>query len=146
MGRLCVAPGAPHGADALRVAWGAVAALVDAAGVRLLFGCASFPGTDPEPHRAAFAHLARHHAAPAAWAPGRRARETVDLAGPVPDRVAALRAMPPLLRAYLALGGWTGDHAVIDRDLGTLHVLVAVETARVPPRPRPRAAAPRRPS
>lgn len=133
MGRFCVRPAAPYAADALRVAWGALTALVDEAGVGMLFGCSSFPGTDPTPHAAAFAHLAQHHPAPAAWAPGRRAPEVVPLAGPAPEGLAGLRAMPPLLRAYLAMGGWTGDHAVIDRDLGTLHVLTAIEAARVPP-------------
>ena len=41
--------------------------------------------------------------------------------------------MPPLLRTYLAMGGWVGRHAVLDRGLGTIHVLTAVETARIPP-------------
>ena len=40
--------------------------------------------------------------------------------------------MPPLLRSYLALGGWVGDHAVLDRDLGTMHVFTGVEVRRIP--------------
>jgi len=42
-------------------------------------------------------------------------------------------AMPPLLRSYLILGGWVSDHAVIDRDLATLHVFTALEIAAIPP-------------
>jgi phytoene dehydrogenase-like protein len=45
----------------------------------------------------------------------------------------ALRQMPPLLRSYLAMGGWVSDHAVVDRDLGTLHVCTGVEIAAIPP-------------
>jgi len=41
--------------------------------------------------------------------------------------------MPPLLRAYLRMGGWVSDHAVIDRDLGTLHVFTGLEIRAVPP-------------
>jgi hypothetical protein len=37
------------------------------------------------------------------------------------------------LRSYLGLGGWVGDHAVIDRDLDTLHVFTCVEVDRIPP-------------
>ena len=42
-------------------------------------------------------------------------------------------ALPALLRAYLALGGWVSDHAVVDRDLGTCHVFTCVELDRLPP-------------
>jgi putative hemolysin len=49
-----------------------------------------------------------------------------------PDLKAALRAMPPLLRSYLAMGGWVSDHAVVDRDLGTLHVFTGLEVGGVP--------------
>jgi putative hemolysin len=41
--------------------------------------------------------------------------------------------MPPLLRTYLAMGGWVSDHAVVDRDLGTLHVFTGLEIAAIPP-------------
>lgn len=134
LGRVCVRPGAPEAA-ALRAAWGLLARVVDGEGVGLLFGCASFEGADPATHRAALALLGRDHLAPAAWAPGRGAPGTVDLAalGDQPDALAGRRAMPPLLRSYLAMGGWVGPHAVIDRALDTVQVFVAVDTARVPP-------------
>jgi putative hemolysin len=45
---------------------------------------------------------------------------------------AGLRQMPPLLRSYLAMGGWVSDHAVIDRDLGTMHVFTGLEADSVP--------------
>jgi len=38
------------------------------------------------------------------------------------------------LRTYLGMGGWVSDHAVIDRDLGTLHVFTGVEVAAIPDR------------
>ena len=70
IGRFCIAPAAVH-ADILRLAWGALARIADADGVRLLFGCTSFPGTDSRRHRAALAHLAARHQGPARWSPGR---------------------------------------------------------------------------
>jgi putative hemolysin len=50
----------------------------------------------------------------------------------VTDRRAALVALPPLLRTYLAMGGWVSDHAVVDRQLNTLHVFTCVEVDKVP--------------
>ena len=44
-----------------------------------------------------------------------------------------MAGMPPLLRTYLLMGGWVSDHAVVDRDLGTLHVFTGLEIGAIPP-------------
>lgn len=130
LGRFCIAPDR-RDADILRLAWGAMTRLVDEQGLRLMFGCSSFGGADPARHAPALRLLAGRHAAPDRWAPLRLAAEVVPLAtldqGPV-----APAGIPPLLRTYLLMGGWVSDHAVIDRQMDTLHVFTAVETARVP--------------
>ena len=134
MGRFCVAPGgvAP---DVLRLAWGAMTRIVDEGQAGLLVGCTSFRGAGWEAHRAGLALLAAEFLGPADHLPGRKAAEVVglDQAGPVGDRRASLAALPPLLRTYLGMGGWVSDHAVVDRDLDTLHVFTCVEVDRVPP-------------
>ena len=64
-----------------------------------------------------------------------RVKVSVEDDGPgIPDVTKALKAMPPLLRSYLLMGGWVSDHAVRDRDLGTLHVFTGLEVGRVPVR------------
>ena len=50
-----------------------------------------------------------------------------------PDAKRAMLAMPPLLRTYLLMGGWVSDHAVVDRDLNTLHVFTGLEIRAIPP-------------
>ena len=45
----------------------------------------------------------------------------------------AMMKMPPLLRAYLLMGGWVSDHAVIDNKLNTLHVFTGLEVSKIPP-------------
>jgi putative hemolysin len=134
MGRFCVAPGGVH-PDVLRLAWGAMTRLVDEGQAGLLVGCTSFRGAAWETHRAALALLAAEFVGPADHLPGRKAAEVVDYparVGPVADRRAALAALPPLLRTYLGMGGWVSDHAVVDRELDTLHVFTCVEVDRVP--------------
>ncbi|MFQ6552403.1 GNAT family N-acetyltransferase [Aestuariibius insulae] len=133
MGRFCVASEV-RDPDVLRVAWGAMTRLVDEGEYGLLIGCSSFKGTDPAPYADTFGLLAGRHVAPKRWRPGRSARQVVSLGKALlPGRVgAATRAMPPLLRTYLRMGGWVSDHAVIDRAMGTLHVFTGVEVDRVP--------------
>lgn len=135
MGRFCVTPDVNDG-DALRVAWGMLAAFVDLHGAGLLFGCSSFAGLDPAPYSDAFDVLAERHLAPQIWAPARTAPQVIsfaDDAGPVRDRRAALGQVPSLLKTYLAMGGWVSDHAVVDQDMNTLHVFTGLEINAIPP-------------
>ncbi|MDW4548612.1 GNAT family N-acyltransferase [Defluviimonas sp. D31] len=135
MGRFCLDP-ERHDPDILRIAWGAMTEFVDRTGIKMLFGCASFPGTDANAYLDAFAYLGAQHLAPRAWRPGISAAEIISFApepaASEPDLQRALRSMPPLLRTYLAMGGRVSDHAVADRDLGTLHVFIGLEVTQVP--------------
>ncbi|MGB0926190.1 MAG: GNAT family N-acetyltransferase [Pikeienuella sp.] len=136
MGRFCVHPDHSD-PEILRVAWGAMTAYVDEFGVQMLFGCSSFPGTEGEAHMEAFALLKARHLAPLRWLPKVKAPRVFPFAKKLgvttPDVKQAVSRMPPLLRTYLAMGGWVSDHAVVDNDLGTLHVFTGVEINRIPP-------------
>ena len=75
------------------------------------------------------------HVAPLRWRPRVKAPDVFRFAARLrraPNAKRALKAMPPLLRSYLAMGGWVSDHAVVDRDLGTLHVFTGLEVSAVP--------------
>lgn len=136
LGRFCIHPDW-HNADILRLAWAAMARLVDKTGATLLFGCTSFEGANGPDHDAALAVLKSAHLAPEIWRPLRKASLIYDFeaiaANQLPDPSIALRGMPPLLRTYLAMGAWVSNHAVLDCDLDTLHVFTAVEIAKIPP-------------
>ncbi len=135
LGRFCVAPG-PNDPDIMRAGWAVMTRAVAEEGVGMIFGCASFAGTDPDRHGAAFALLRASHLAPGHLAPRVKAGEVhgfgqANVTADDPGR--GRMDLPPLLRSYLSLGGWVSDHAVIDRDLGTMHVFTAVEVASIPP-------------
>lgn len=132
VGRFCLHPDW-HDPDILRVAWGAMAGLVDQTATGLLFGCCSFQGTDPGCYPNALAHLRARYLAPPHIAPRPGAAEVYQLTGTDPGPRAALPEMPTLLRTYLMMGGWVSDHAVIDRQLGTFHLFTGVEVAMIPP-------------
>jgi L-ornithine Nalpha-acyltransferase len=135
MGRFCLHPDW-HDPDILRVAWGAMTALVDRDGIEMLFGCSSFHGTETGTYADAFALLRDRHIAPKRWLPRVKAPAVFRFAAKLrrkPDLKLAQARMPPLLKTYLMMGGWVSDHAVIDRDLDTLHVFTGLEIRAVPP-------------
>lgn len=134
MGRFCIHPDC-RDPDILRVAWGAMTRFVDEEGVEMLFGCSSFHGTDAQGYLDAFAMLKARHLAPKRWLPKVKAPDVFRFARRLrrkPDAKRAMLTMPPLLRTYLAMGGWVSDHAVVDRDLNTLHVFTGLEIRAIP--------------
>lgn len=136
LGRFCLHPDW-HDPDILRLAWGAIAGLVDRERAAMIFGCVSFRGTDPAAYPDAFAALRDCHLGPGRWRPRVKSPRVIPFAQcPATGRTdprAAQAQMPPLLRSYLAMGGWVGDHAVVDAELDTMHVFTALEVERVPP-------------
>ncbi|PUB19228.1 GNAT family N-acetyltransferase [Yoonia sediminilitoris] len=128
LGRVCVAPEVMD-ADVLRTVWGALTGHVDRTRATMLFGCTSFAGVDPVPYGQALARLQRRHLGPAHLRPARLLPNCIRFAD-VPSL--GRQPMPPLLRTYLAMGGWVSDHAVIDEQMQTLHVFTCLEVAKVP--------------
>ncbi len=134
LGRFCTAPHV-NDADVLRITMAALTRMVDGHGVRLMFGCCSFAGTDPSEYLHVFALLKQNHSAPEIWKPQAKAPNTFrfdDIPERSIPRSPADRKMPKLLKTYLEMGAWVSDHAVIDYDLGTLHVFVGLEVNRIP--------------
>jgi L-ornithine Nalpha-acyltransferase len=133
VGRFCIRAGL-RDPDILRLAWGALTAIVDQRRVGMLFGCSSFKGLEAARYRDVFSLLLKNHLAPKIWRPLSKAPDVVRFsADPTPDLPRALKGIPPLLRTYLAMGGWVSDHAVVDRDLGGLHVFTGLEINSIPP-------------
>ena len=134
IGRFCIHPTRIDG-DILRVAWAAMTGFVDQHNIEMLFGCSSFSGTESDAYRDTFAMLKARYIAPARWLPRIKAPEVIPYAfgkSRVPDLKQALKAMPPLLRTYLMMGGWVSDHAVVDRGMNTLHVFTGLEIRAIP--------------
>jgi len=142
LGRSCV--DAQHRTrPTMQLLWKGIAAYVFAHDVKLMFGCASLPGTDPAAHAAALSYLHHNHLAPEAI----RARALPHLrvgmdmlpagAAGHGDALAAfdartvIAALPPLIKGYLRLGGFVGDGAVVDREFNSTDVCILVVTDSV---------------
>lgn len=138
LGRSCVHPDY-RGGGALQMLWKGLAEYIIAGGFEVLFGVASFHGTDPAAFGHSLAHLHHAHLAPAPLRARARPEhfQPMDLIAPEAiDRRAAMLAMPPLIKAYLRLGGHVGEGAWIDRDFNTTDVFLVMDTARLSQRHR----------
>ena len=140
LGRSCLLP-AYRGGPAMGQLFAALAGLLADAPDTILFGVASFPGTDAATLSEPLAHLRQHHLAPEQtrpWAigPGARAMPRDGVA----DRKAALRATPALIKAYLRMGGVVGEGACVDADFNTTDVCMILDAAAMSPDQRRRLA------
>ncbi len=130
LGRSCVDP-LYRSRGVMQILWRGLAAYVREYGIHLMFGCASFPGTEPHSMERQLAYLHHYHLAPLTLRP--RAldhhyvgMDLVPVAGI--DTQSALSALPPLIKGYLRVGGFVGDGAVIDHQFNTTDVCVIVKT------------------
>lgn len=138
LGRSCVH--ADHrGGTAMFHLWNGLADYVLERGIEVLFGVASFHGTDVVKLAQPLSWLHHHHLAP----PGMRVtarpphRQDMNLV-PVEelDRKAAMGATPALIKAYLRLGGFVGDGAFIDHEFNTTDVCLVMDTGQMSARHR----------
>lgn len=112
--------------------WNGLAAYVAEHGIEVLFGVASFHGTDAVTLAQPLSMLNQSHLAPAELRVRSKAYQTMDLLPK--DRIERRRAMletPALIKAYLRLGGFVGDGAYIDHAFNTTDVCLILDTARM---------------
>ena len=138
LGRSCLHPDY-RGGSAMYHIWSGLADYVTSEGIEILFGVASFRGTDPDALAAPLSILAHRYLAPSDVRVIARPPEAVPLAR-LPeggyDRVTAMRQMPSLIKAYLRLGGCVGQGAWIDRQFNTIDVCMVMDTAQLSDRAR----------
>ncbi|MEM6635069.1 MAG: GNAT family N-acyltransferase [Pseudomonadota bacterium] len=133
LGRSCV-DSRVRGGTAMFHLWNGLADYVLSHGIDVLFGVASFHGTDIDRLRQPLAYLHHHYLAP----PEIRVRvqpghfQTMDLmAKNAVDKTRAMVSMPALIKAYLRLGGFVGEGAFIDHDFNTVDVCLLMDTAQM---------------
>lgn len=136
LGRSCV-DASQRGGSGMFLLWNALAQYVLDHGVEILFGVASFHGTDVAALRCPLSWLHHNHLAPPELRVRARVFQTMDL---MPadrlDRRQAMVGMPALIKAYLRLGGFVGEGAFIDRAFNTTDVCLLMDTTAMSARHR----------
>ena len=133
LGRSCVHRDF-RGGVAMMHLWSALADYVRTHRIEILFGVASFHGTDVAALAQPLSLLHHRHLAP----PDMRVRaleksfQTMDLVPEAQiDRKRAMVAIPSLIKGYLRLGGCVGEGAFVDRAFNTTDVCLVMDTQRL---------------
>ncbi|SMP09880.1 GNAT family N-acetyltransferase [Shimia sagamensis] len=133
LGRSCLHKEYRGGAAMFHL-WNALANYVAEHEIEVLFGVASFHGTDVDALAQPLSLLHNRHLAPADI----RTCAQPDVFQPMNliskdkiDRRAAMLAVPPLIKAYLRLGGFVGEGAYLDHAFNTTDVCLILDTARM---------------
>jgi L-ornithine Nalpha-acyltransferase len=134
LGRSCVHPHYRNG-TVMQLLWRGIAHYLERHGLDVMLGCASLPGTDLDALAPSLAYLGARHLAPVELRTRPVSGRNVKL--PAADRFTAIelergkRALPPLLKAYLRMGGSIGDGAVVDPAFNTVDVCLVLPTERL---------------
>lgn len=144
LGRSCV-DARYRNRSLMNLLWRGIGTYVAQYDIKLMFGCASFVGTDVNQHALSLSYLYHYHLAPLEM-------RTIALEGqyvemnrmPIEaiDVKEAFAGLPALIKGYLRLGGTIGKGAVIDPHCNTLDVGIVVQTDRVTEKYAQRYAAP----
>lgn len=133
LGRSCVHPDY-RGGTGMHHLWSGLADYIAQHRIDVLFGVASFHGTDISALAAPLSLLHHRHLAP----PDLRVRaidksfQSMGLIGKAHlDRKAAMTQVPALIKAYLRLGGFVGEGAFVDHAFNTTDVCLIMDTARM---------------
>lgn len=121
----------------IQLLWRGISTYVADHGISFMFGCASFPGIDPQQHALALSYLHANHLPPQNYRVRALPSRFVPMNLLPPDQInprAALHALPPLIKGYLRLGAYIGDGAVIDHQFGTTDVFILLPVDRIAPK------------
>jgi putative hemolysin len=133
LGRSCVDE-AYRTRQVMELLWRGIAAYVFTYDIKIMFGCASFPGTDPEAHAVPLSYLYQNHLTPEDRRPVALPERYVTMNRLSADAFQprrALAAVPPLIKGYLRLGASVSQEAVVDRAFRTTDVLVILPVKQI---------------
>ena len=133
LGRSCVA--AHHrGTAAMQLLWLALSQYIIIHKIDVMFGTASFHGSEIEPLKIPLSFLHHNYLAPEELRPRTVEGHYVNM-NLLPEeeapRVEAMRLMPALMKGYLRLNGFVGDGAYIDHEFNTVDVCLVMDTEKI---------------
>jgi putative hemolysin len=127
LGRSCIHRDYRARPGAMQMLWKGLMAYVARFDIDLMFGCASFPGTDPEALALPLSYLHHFHPMPAPLAVKARPELYVKMnriAAEAIDAREGIRSLPAILKGYVRAGCCIGDGAVVDRQFDTTDVFI----------------------
>ena len=111
----------------IELLWQGIWAYVQIHKIDVMIGCASLAGTDPNELAEPLTFLSKHSQAPEDWKVDAWPEIQVPLKQMPADKIndkKALRQLPPLLKAYMRIGCYFGESAMVDHQFGTTDVFI----------------------
>jgi putative hemolysin len=133
LGRSCTHKNYRDG-GVIQLLWKGIGAYVHNFNIAYMFGCASFPGTDPMEHQLGLSYLYHYHLAPEdvrTFALPHVKGEFKLLDKDAFDKKAGFASLPPLIKGYIRVGATIGDGCVIDNLCKTTDVSIIVDSSRI---------------
>ncbi len=129
LSRACVSPKGRGGAI-LMLIWKFTMQFIEKNNYQLMFGCASFSGTDYKQHTEILSYLYHKHLASAKLMPKPKPEiNSIAITDftQEPAKGKKRGAVPTMLRGYLKIGAKISDHAIIDPTFNTTFVAIYVD-------------------
>jgi L-ornithine Nalpha-acyltransferase len=136
VGRSCVALGF-RGRPVAELLWQGIWNYVRLNNLDVMLGCASLAGIDPEKISEELTFLAHVSPASGDWQVSALPHHKIEMrrkAWVEVNQKSVLKNLPTLVKAYLRLGCYIGDGAVIDHQFNTTDVLVVMPVSAINPR------------
>ena len=118
----------------IKLLWRGLATYIANNNVDLIFGCASFPSSNHNLFLEQLSYLYHFHRAPnfLKTKPIEKLRACFDVIDKkLINRDEQFRKLPPLIKAYIRVGSWIGQGAIIDKEFDTTDVLIVLNSKKI---------------
>jgi putative hemolysin len=133
LGRSCVHIDYRNGTT-MKLLWKAIAEYIKLYDIKVLLGCASFPGTDVQEFSKELSYLRSNFSLPEEIS----VNSLLDNNYPVciknninESDIRTFAKLPPLIKGYLRVGGRVSDSFFVDYDFNTIDLCVVVQTVNI---------------
>ncbi len=133
LGRSCVHKDYRNGTT-MNLLWKAIANYVKLYDIQVLFGCASFPGTDTQEFSKELSYLRSNFSLPEKISVQSLDNNNYPSYNKNNINESDLRIfakLPPLIKGYLRVGGRVSDSFFVDYDFNTIDLCVVVQTNKI---------------
>ena len=130
LGRSCVSK-EYRNKPIIKLLWKAISAYMEHYKIKILFGCASFPGVNYKKYKQQLSLLHYYYLSPESIRPKALPPNNIKLnycQKKDLDTYKIFKTLPPLLKGYLRLGAYVGDGAFIDKQFNTIDVCIILES------------------
>ena len=115
----------------IKLLWKAISAYMEHYKIKILFGCASFPGINYKKYKEQLSFLYHYHLAPKSIRPRALLPNKIQLnycEKKTLNNYEIFKSLPPLLKGYLRLGAYVSDGAFIDKQFNTIDICIVLKS------------------